>query len=807
MGNLLRDAKYALRSLRKSPGFAFATIATLALAIGATTAMFSVVDGVLLQPLPVEDQNRLLVVWTSVPERGFDHWSFSYTSFVGIRERLRTVAGVAAQPYAGTLPAVLHFDDGSAMPLQRTAVTGAWFDVLGVRARAGRLLAEADDRAGAARVVVLSGGMANRLFGGAEAAIGRTLRLDEDAYTVVGVTPVEFDYPRGAEAWVAAVWFRDSPFVAWDLMVRIAPGFAPEQTIADLTSAMRTLPPEAGPLGPVTPKQIVHPLPLADDIVGAVRRPMLMLGGGVLLMLIVAGVNVANLLVARGMARRRELSVRAAIGASRLRLVRHLAMESVLLTCTGAAAAVVVGRVALRGILALAPPELPRVAQIAIDGRSVAFTGIAAAFVAVVFGTLPAIYATRTRTTDALLWRDSGPGIASSRRWFGRALVVSQIATTMVVMLGAGLLFKSLSRLERLDVGFQPRNLFLAEVALPSSRYPAPSDIQRAMVSLGERVAVLPGVIHATAVATPPFAGTQGVDAVVFAEGQVIGESTSPVVNYEGVDASYFPTVGVRILRGRGIDSRDRAGSAPVVVVSQAFGRLFWPGMDPIGRRLKWGSSRSNNPWLTVVGVAADTRYRELATVRPTIYVPYAHGIPVSPGYLAVRGSNAAVVASIVRKAIAKDESGGVLVRVDELPLLLSAPLARPRFDTTLAGCLAALALVLSLVGIYGLLSLLVRQSRREIGIRIALGATSSSVRGLVLRPAIRMSAAGILLALIVVLPLGRLIQPVLFDVELTDFHVLGATVASLFVAVICATTIPMRAAVRTDPLTVLRTE
>ena len=806
MSNLLADAKYALRLLRKSPGFAVATVATLALAIGATTAMFSVLDGVLLKPLPVKDQNRLLVVWTSVPERGFDHWPFSYNSFVGIRDRVRTVDGIAAQPYSGTLPAVLHVDDGSAMPLQRTAVSGAWFDVLGTQARAGRLLTEADDRAGAARVVVLSGGMANRLFGSAEAAIGHTLRLDEDTYTVAGVTPVEFDYPRGAEAWVAAVWFRDSPFVAWDLVMRIAPGFRIEQTVSDLTGAMRTLPAEAGPLGPVTPKQIVHARTLADDIVGAVRRPVVMLAVGVVLMLIVAGVNVANLLIARGVARRRELSVRAAIGASRLQLVRHLAMESILLTCAGAVAAVFVGTVLLRAILALAPPELPRLAQIAIDGRALACTAIAAAFVAVVFGALPAIHAIRTEPAEALRSRDDGAAVPSGQ-WFRHALVVAQIATTMIVMFAAGRLVKSLSRLERLDVGFPPQNLFLAEVGLPPSRYPAPADVQRAMVSLGEDVARSPGVIGATAVATPPFAGTQGVDAVVFAEGQVIEETGSPVVNYEGVDGSYFATVGVPILRGRGIDSRDRAGSAPVVVVSEGFGRLFWPGMDPIGRRLKWGSSGSKNPWLTVVGVARDTRYRELAVARPTIYVPYAHGIPVSPGYIAIRAANPAIGAGVVRSAMAADEPGGVLVSVDEVPHLLAAPLARPRFQTTVAACLGGLALVLAVVGIYSVLSLLVRQRRREIGIRISLGATPSAVRGLVLRQGVAMSAAGIMLGLAAALPIGRLIHSLLFDVELLDRAVLVATASCVLVAAIAATVIPMRAAARTDPVAVLRGE
>jgi putative ABC transport system permease protein len=802
---LLADVKFGARMLRRSPGFTVSAIATLALAIGATTAMFAVVDGVLLKPLPVRDDRRLLVVWTSVPERGFDHWSFSYASFVGIRERLRTVTDTAAQPYAGTLPAVLRFDDGSAMPLQRTAVTGGWFDVLGVRPRAGRLLVEADDRAGAPRVAVLSSGMADRLFGSASLAIGRRLRLDEDIYTVVGVTPAAFDYPRGAEAWVAAVWFRDSPYVAWDLLVRVAPGSAREQTVADLSNALMTLPPEDGPLGPVTPRQIVHVQTLSQSIVGDARRPVLMLAAVVLLMLIVAALNVANLTNARALGRGRELSIRAAIGASRVRLVRQLAIEAAVLVSAAAIAAVFVSLVALRGMLTLAPPELPRIAEIVIDGRALLFAVAVAAFI-VAFAMLPALSGAAAEPADAL--RSSSDRISRSRGHRGRrALVISQIATTMLVMFAAGQLLRSLNRLERLDVGFQPSDLFLAEVSLPPSRYPSPPDVQRAMVALAERVAILPGVSRATAVAAAPFAGTQGVDAVVFAEGQAIGERASPVVNYEGVDSAYFATMGVRILRGRGIDSRDRAGSAPAVVVSQTFARLFWPGIDPIGRRLKWGSSRSENPWLTVVGVAADTRYRELAIVRPTIYVPYAHGIPLSPGYLAIRGTDAAFTVNALRSAMANQEPGAVLVNVNELPRLLSAPLSRPRFQTTLAGCFAALALMLSVVGTYALVSLLVRQRRREIGIRIALGATSSTVRRLVLRQSLVMSVAGILIGVVLVLPFGRVIQPLLFGAAFVDPAVLAATAACLLLAVVGATIVPMNTAVHTDPLTVLRTE
>jgi putative ABC transport system permease protein len=807
MGALLADLGYSLRVLRKSPGFALITIGTLALGIGATTAMFSVVDGVLLKPFPVKDQARLLIVWTSIPERGFSHWPLSYRSYEGMRERVRTVSGLAAHPCSGTLPALLHLDDGSAMPLQRAAVTGNWFDVLGVRARAGRLLTAADDHVGAPHVVVLSTGLAERLFGSVSDAVGRRVRLQETAFTVVGVTPPEFDYPRTAEVWMPAMWSRDSPYVAWDLLVRVAPGFTIEQTVADLTSALRTLPRQTGPLGPITKDQIIHAQTFADDVVGDVRPALLMLGGGVLLMLIVAGVNVANLLIARGVARRRELSVRAAIGASRMRLLRQLGTEAIVLASFGAIIAVFVALVALEALLLAAPPELPRVAEIGIDGRALAFTAGIAMLMAILFGTLPAFQTARAEPAEALRAPDGSAAPGTRRYWLRHALVVGQIAITMLVLSTAGLLLRSFDRMQRLDAGFAAQDLFLAEVAIPPSRYPEPADTQRAMARLAEYVATLPGISHATAVASRPFAGTQGVDATVFAEGQQFDESANPLVNYEGTDASYFATLGLPILRGRGIDGRDRAGTEPVVVVNEAFTRLFWGEKDPIGRRIKWGSSKSTNPWLTVVGLVGDTRYRELTNLRPSIYVPYGHGIPVSPGYLAVRGNSSASVTGAIRRGVADKEPGAAVVSIDPLPHLLAAPLARPRFQTTLAGCFGALALLLSVVGTYGMLSFLVRQRRSEIGIRMAVGAAPSHVRRLVLRHGLAMGTLGVLIGAALAVAIGRLVQPLLFGGAATDAVVLIGTAASLLTAILAATLLPTRAATRTDPLLVLRSE
>jgi putative ABC transport system permease protein len=800
---MVQDVRYAVRALKAAPVVSIAAILSLVLGIGAATAVFGVVDGVLLKPFPVEDQGRLFVVWTSKPERGFDHWPFSYAAYEGMRQRLQTTSGVGAHPYAGTLSGVLHLDDGSTMPLERAAVTGGWFDVLGVHPRAGRLLTAADDRVGAPHVMVLSSGMAERLFGSVGGAVGRSVHVQEDTFTVVGVTPPDFDYPRTAEAWLPAVWFRDDPEVAWDLVVRVAPGFTVDQTVADLTSALRTLPPETGPLGDIKDQKI-HAQPFANAVVGDVRPALLMLGGAVLLMLMVAGVNVANLLLVRGLTRRRELSIRVAIGASHARILRQLAAEAAVLAAVSAALAIPAAYVSLRAFLALAPPELPRLAQIGIDVRALAFASVVAMVTAFLCGMAPALQSSGMEPAEALRAPDGSAAPSTRRYWLRHGLVMAQVAIATLVLSTAGLLLRSFDRMQRLNLGFVAQNVLLADVALPPSRDAKPADLQRVMARLAEDVAGLPGVSHVSGVVTPPFAGTQGVDATVFADGQSFNESVSPIVNYEGVDSAYFATLGLPILRGRAIDDRDRRGSEPVVVVNESFARLFWPGKDSIGRRINWDST---GPWHTVVGLVADTRYRDLTSVRPSIYVPYEQGIPVSPNYLAVRTATPATVAGAIREAVAHGEPGATVVSVTPLPRLLAAPLARPRFQSVLVASFALVSLVLSLVGTYGTLSFFVRQRRREIGIRMALGAAPSNVRHLVLRHGVLIGISGVVLGTAAALAVSRVVQPLLFGVRAADPFVLLCTGAVLLVTTVAATLVPTRLATRTNPLLVLRTE
>ncbi len=735
-----------------------------------------------------------------------------------MRERMRTASGVAAQPYSGTLPGLVHLEDGSAMPILRAPVTGNWFDVLGVRARAGRLLNPDDDRVGVAHVLVLSSAFAERLFGRAGDALGQRIRLQEATFTVVGVAPAEFDYPKATQVWMPAVWSKDSPFVAWDLIVRVAPGFSTSQASAEMASALRTLSKQTGPLGDIDENQIIHAQSFANHIVGDVRPALLMLAGGVALMLIVAGVNVANLLIARGLARRRELCVRTAVGASRGRLLRQLATEAIVLAAAGAVLAVVVAWLALDLLLVLAPAELPRRGEIGIDVRALAFTAVVGMTCALLFGILPSLHSARVEPAQALRAPDDNATPGARSFWLRHGLVIGQIAVTSLVLSTAGLLLRSFERLQQLDLGFASQNVFLAELRMPPSRSAEPADTpqammrlaadtQQAMMRLAEHTATLPGVSGATAVCSEPFAGTSGVDATIVAEGQAFDAASSPIVNYEGVDGSYFATLGLPVLRGRGIDGRDRARSAPVVVVNENFARTFWPGQDPLGRRLTWNDDAPKSQWYTVVGLVADTRYRDLTAVRPSIYIPYEQGIPVSPGYLAVRGNSPSAVAGAIRRAVTDLEPGTAVVSIAPLVRLLAAPLARPRFQTTLVGAFAGLALALSIVGTYGTLSFVVRQRRREIGIRMALGAAASNVRRLVLLQGLAIGLLGVGLGLVSAVAAGRLIQPLLFDVTATDPLVLVGTATALLAAVFFATLLPTRSATRTDPLLVLRSQ
>jgi putative ABC transport system permease protein len=792
-----QDIRDGFRALKASPVVSAAAIASLALGLGAATAVFSVVDGVLLKPLPVVDQDRLLTVWKSLPDRNMADWPFRFQSYEALRDRVRTVSDLAAHPYSGTVGDVAYVES-DAVPLMWTFVTGGWFDLLGVRPAAGRLLAMNDDGAGAEPVMVLSSGSAVRVFGGVHNAIGRRLRIWATTYTVVGVAPADFAYPRGAEAWLPVSAARTSGFLAWHLMARVRPGFSNEQVREDLQRALSSIPREGDS------RETIQIAPFADAVVGTARPALLMLGGAVLLMLVIAGTNVANLLVVRGLSRERELAIRTAIGASRGRLIRLLAAESFVIAGLSAAGAVLISYAALAGLLALAPPELPRASNVTIDVRALLFVVSWAGAGAILIGLLPALQSAGVRPADSLRTQDPGAGRGGSHYVLRHGLVIGQVALTTLVLAVAGLLLKSFDRLHGLDLGFGAAEVALAQIDLANTA--GPSDAQRRMARLAERVATMPGIVNATAIATAPFAGSQGVDGLMRAEGQAMPHSATPFSNYEGVDTAYFSTLGLPVLSGRAIDDRDTADSQRVVVVNEAFARLFWPGLDPIGRRVRMGDS-ADDPWMTVVGLVADARYRDLTIVRPSVYVPYPQGIPVTPTYLAIRIRSATGVASTVARAVADAEPGAAVVSLAPLSTLLATPLARPRFQAALVTAFAVLAVILSVVGVYGVLSFFVRQRTREIGIRMALGANAARILGFVARRGLGIAVPGVAAGLLAATLVAPFLEPQLFDVGASDPVVLTSSVVVLLTALAAATLVPARLAARTNPTVVMRGE
>ncbi len=804
MDTLLQDLRYAFRQLTKNPAFTAVAVLTLGLGIGANTAMFSVVDGVLLRPLPVQEQRGVLVMWMEDRQRGFPHMPFVYESLDAVRGRSRTLADVAALPYWGASERVVRMPDG-AVPVAGTPVTGTFFRVLGARPVLGRVLQPEDDQLGAGLVAVIGHGLWQRLFGGDSTVVGQGLRMAEKTYVIVGVAPEGFDYPRGSEMWFALrpFWAGVKQSLHVDLVGRLAPEATREQARAELDGIVRQIEAEGDEVGE---NQTAVVRSLADVIVGDVRPALLLLTLAVAVILVIATVNLANLLTIRGIARRQEFAVRAAIGASRGRLVRQLLTEAFVLGLLGGTVGVAIAGWGTEALIALAPAELPRLDEVGIDGRVLAFATAISLVTTGLLGLVPALGAGQTQPGNWLRGtRGAGTNGIPRGPWQG--LVIGQIALALLMLIGAGLLVRSLARLQALDPGFPPERLLLAELAFPYSKYQTLEQIHALLARILPRVAGIPGVVSATVVLNEPFAGTSGHDIWFTAEGQdAEAAASNPVLNYEGVEPNYFTTLGLPIVRGRALTEHDRRGSAPVVVVNETLARRLWPGADPIGKRVKWGPPDWPEPWRTVVGVAGDMRYRELKEIRPSVYVPFGQGIPGYPRYLVLRTSPVPIVPAL-REALADIDADVVLLDAAPMEQLLAAPLAQPRFNTILLGLLGGIGLVLSAIGIYGVVGYAVSRRTHEIGLRMALGAGALDVVRLVLRQVVVLAAVGIAIGLAAALAGTRLLGDLLYGVAATDFVTFAVVPLLLGVVALLAALLPAHRATKVDPMVALRTE
>jgi predicted permease len=805
---LRHDAALAVSQLRHRPGFTLVAILTLALGVAVTTAVFAAVDNVILRTLPFMESDRLMVVRRALPG-GKTPVETSYPEYRDVRDGASAFSGLAAVPSA--MQPAARTDGDANEPLAVVGASGNLFDVLGARPLLGRTLTPDDDRRGAAAVVVLSYGVWQRQFGSQQSVLGHRLEVNGTRYTVVGVMPRGLEYPRGSEAWIALVPAIDSlvddPRIAFlNIVGRVRPGVSMEVARQDAERLLARSAAAAGLSSAVT--GVVQLTSIDAELRGDARRGMLVLLTAAVLVLLVACANVANLLLARAATRHGELSLRTALGASRGQLVGQLLVEAAVLGALGTAVglfACVVGRGA---IVSMIPTDLYGATSVEIDGRVAAFTGALMVATTLLFGVLPAMRSTAI-DPGAALRASTGrtTGSWASRRT-QRALVATEVALAVVLAIGGGVLLRSFMQMTTAPLGFDSVHTLTSALYLPDAKYADPVKARAFFRDAVARVAELPGVRAAGAVLLRPLAGPDGFDYPLFLDGMdAETQRQQPLVNYEAVTPGYFDAAGIPVLKGRGVSTADDATAPKVVVISAATAQRFWPGESPIGKRLKWGPPSSQEPWVEVVGVVGAARYRDPRRESLDVYVPYTQS-PWRLNHLVVRaaGDPRALTASM-RSALSELDPEVRAVQVATVGDLAAAALRQPRFQMTLVGAFAVLALLLGGVGIFGVVSFATARRTRELGVRMALGAHASDVKRLVIGETLGTVAVGVTVGLAGAVAGVRVLRGLVYGVSAADpltFIVVPMVVTA--VAVLAAA-IPARRASQVDPITVLRAD
>lgn len=809
--SLFQELRLAWRGLWRAKAFAVAAVLTLAIGIAGTTVMFALIQGVLLRPLPVLEQDRLLVAWKEVRSSGSAHYPFGNTEIESVAEASQLLENAAGVGRHGAGRAIM-VESGVANYVNVAVVTGRFFDVLAVGPLLGRTLARADDVDGAENVVVISHGLWQRRYGASPEVIGRRLILSDQPFTIVGVMPRDLDYPRGVELWrLTRSFSTDGPFGdaarrEVDLIARLRPGVTIEQATSELIALTERLDVNAPPnvlrgLVPVVRS-------FEDVVVGDVRTAMLALFGAVGLVLLIASANVANLLLMRGEARRVELAVRAALGAGRGGIVRLVLAESLVLALVAGAAGLAVTWWSLQALMTLVPDGLPRIEAVRVDATVVSFA-IAIAFVtALLAGLAPALSSMRADLVAHL--RSGGRGVTGpAARQGRRTLVVAQVALAVTIVASAGLLIRSVLELQSVDIGLPADRLALVNLKIPPGKFAERNRYAQFLDELIAHLEAVPAISAATPVNVSPFTGL-GWDLPRFAaEGQTAEQAAgNSSLNLESIHPNYFKTLEVTLVRGRAFTAADREGALPVAILSEDIAARTWPGDDPIGKRLKMGTPDSPpDPWYTVVGIAAQTRYRELAGPRPTVYLPAAQ-FQMTAEMLVLRTTAPLdLVAALSRDRVRAIDPDVHVMGVAPFAEMLERPLARPKFNAFLLSIFGIAALLLSTVGLYAVMAAYVRMRDREIAVRMALGATATTVRRFVLAEALRLAGLGAVIGLATAASTTRLLRGMLFEVHPLDPSIILGAAALLIAASALASYIPVRRATRVDATAMLRSE
>ncbi len=815
MKTLLNDFRYGVRVLARRPWFTAVAVLTLALGIGANTAVFSLVSAVFVRPLKYREAERLVMVWEVVERLGFARDNPAVANFADWRSQNRVFEDMAATRH---LTYDLTGGGGEPEKLLALGVGANFFPLLGVEPALGRAFHADEDRPGAPRVAVLGHGLWQRRFGGDPGVVGSELLLDGEKYTVVGVMPRGFQFDTaGVDLWTPIAFtpeqLAERGIHYLSVVARLRPGVTIEQADADVKAITARIaaayPDEAGGVG-------ASVIPVREYLAGGSRASLLMLLAAVAMVLLIACANVAGVLLSRAAARRREIAVRAALGASRWRIVRQLLAESVLLGGAGGALGLLLALWAFAFLGQLVPAGMREMAEPRLDFSVLCFTLLVSLLAGVVFGLAPALQASKTDLNDALKQAGGRGGAGEGRRLRG-AFVVSQVALSLVLLVGAGLLFQTLQRLREQYTELRPESVLTVRTQLAENRYGEPARRAAFYDEVLSRVRSLPGVVAAGYTTAVPLTRKGGANGLSL-EGRDNGAGASWNANHRQVSPDFFRAMGMALREGRDFDARDDAGAPAVAAVNETMARSFWPGESALGKRFKVGAPDSPVPWLTIVAVVSDVRQMGAdAPVKAEMYVPYRQAAPLwktapysffTPRDLVVRASvPPPSLVPAVRAAVGEIDAYQPVAGVRTMDEVLGRETAQRSVGVTLLAAFAALALLLSALGIYGVLAFFVVQHTPEIGVRVALGARPLDVLRLVVGRGMKLALAGVGVGLLGALALTRLMRSLLFGVSAADPLTFVGVALLLTLVALLACLIPARRATKVDPMVALRYE
>jgi putative ABC transport system permease protein len=802
--SILHDTRHAFRRLIHHPGQAAVAIVTLAIGLAVSAALFTVTRDVVLRPFPFRDPGRLVALWANDTPHSVPHLELTYYQFEQVQKRARSIEE-SALVSAANFQVVVNTPE----PHQVVAneVSRDFFHLLGIKAAAGRTFVEADHKPNAPGAVMISDRLWHSLFGGNPAVIGRPIDVEGTKFTVAGVLPAHVDYPRDAE-----IIFPLEPFTTSEDAKHssVFQGIARLRgPLATAQSEMKTLAASMQSVNKVYNKAYkgvsITATPLAHDILGVTRPAMTILFAMALLVLAIATLNVSSLFVAQVVARQRELAIRSALGARKARLVRTLLFEALAVAVVATAAGYGIAHLLVRAFFAAAPASMPRVTDVAISPGTYAFLAVAAIVVSVVCALVASLRIGSGRTIRAGIDR-TGAAVASRRLLASLAAVEIGVAVTLLA--GAALMIRSFSQVASIDPGFRRDHVLTAQIPLPGSSYGDKAVRLRFFRDLLKKLQTAPGVSSAGVVLVRPLELELGWDHAFTLDGQsAADQEKNPLANLLSCSPRYFDAIGTPLLRGRAFTDDDREETAPVIVVSRSFARRFWHTDDVVGKRVKAGRPGGKGPWRTIVGVVADVRFRALTTEKLDVYEPYTQS-RWTPQYVALRTSGPPRAAeSALRSIVSSIDRSVPVAAVRTTSELIDVKLAQPRVNAWVVGAFAAVALFLSVVGIYAVLSYVVRSRTMEMGVRMALGAEARSLLQLVLGQAARLALYGALGGILGAFIVSRLLSRFLYGIDGAALPLTALAAATLVLAAVAGALIPGWRASRVDPVVALRCE